>query len=141
MATFKDLDGDTWDVKVTCATIENIENHIGINLGLPDFGNPPLIVRLGVDSSLIIRLLWHCCAESAREYKVNRDEFFDMLEGKTFDDAAAAFRRAYVDFFLRRSIGGTGQRIKTAMEAIEAELNSGNKSTKPPATSDLTPAP
>lgn len=141
MKGFKDIDGDNWVIPVTMRTVMTIEAETGINLGMPDIGDPPLWSRLTSDAALVSRIIWICCRPFANKHDVTEDAFYeDILIGERFEKAHRAFLENYRDFFLSRSIGGTGQRVDRALTAFLHLLDSGLMSGKSPESLASTPA-
>lgn len=143
MKIFKDVDGDPYEIVLNIRTMSEIEALTGINLGLPDVGEPALWFRLTSDAMLVSRLIWLSCRASSvvKTHSIREDDFYeDILVGPRFEEAHRLFLEEYRDFFLRRSIGGTGQRIQTAVDAFLKVLNSGAMSTKSQGPSASIPA-
>lgn len=142
MKIFKDVAGAEYQIALNMRKIIEIEAVTGLNLGLPDLGDPPLWSRLTSDAVLASRLIWLAVrtCDTVKQNKITEDNFYeDILTGKLFEDAHKMFLEEYRDFFLSRSIGGTGQRLSKALDAFLVLLNSGPSSGKSPEPSGSTP--
>lgn len=141
MEAFKHQETGVWTVAITISMIAEVETRLGVNLGLPDWGTPPLWLRLIDDPVLASRILWVCCQQSAKTHGIPEDQFYeDILVGKAFQDAHVALLKAYRDFFQARSIGGAGPRLAANLTKFLDLINSGSSSGSLPGTSASTPA-
>jgi hypothetical protein len=140
MKSFKHPITGQWNLTLTVGTVAEIESRLGVNLGLPDWGTPPLYARIIDDPVLASRILWIVCQASAKDYQIPEDQFYDdILVGQTFMDAHVSLLKEYRDFFQARSIGGAGQRLSKLLSEFLDLISSGNSFTNLPDTSDKTP--
>jgi len=144
MKIFRDVDGDPYEIVLNVRTLTEIEAITGINLGLPDHGEPMLWLRLTSDPILVSRLIWLSCRNcpTVKENKriLTEDLFYeDILVDLHFEEAHKQFLAEYRDFFQQRSIGGTGPRVSKAVSTFLDLLNSGAMSTSSPGQSESIP--
>lgn len=143
MKIFKDVAGSPYELVLNMRTLTEIEAMTGLNLGLPDWGDPPLWARLTSDSILASRLIWLAVrsCETVKKNHITEANFYeDILTGTLFESAHRMFLEEYRDFFLSRSIGGMGPRLSKAVDAFLVLSSSGPKSGNSPAPSVATPA-
>lgn len=131
MPQFKDAKGDTWTVVVNGGTIKRAVDLLGVDLGDPLSGKPPLLTRFDTDIAFKVDLLYVACLPEAEKRGVADLEFAERLEGDALYAASEGFLEALSDFFrkLRRTHVVTAIRkerelVARSVEAIEQAIAS-----------------
>ncbi|MEQ8785133.1 MAG: hypothetical protein RIC55_02505 [Pirellulaceae bacterium] len=97
---FHDTAGRSWDLTLSIGTVRRLKQTLGVDLlAVLD---SDVLARLSVDLELFVNCLFVICQEQARAGGVTDEQFGAALGGDVFDEAAAAFTQALVDFFPQR---------------------------------------
>jgi hypothetical protein len=98
--TFKDTAGRTWDLTLSVGTVRRIKDALDVDL-MAVLDND-VLAKLSIDLELFVNCLFVICQEQAKEAGVSDEQLGSALGGDVFDEAAAAFTQALVDFFPQR---------------------------------------
>ena len=105
MKQFKDTRGEAWTVAVNGGTIKRASGLLGVDLGNPQAGSPPLLTRIDTDFAFLVDLLYVVVKPEADQRNLSDVQFSERLEGEALALAHDAFMEEWADFFrsVRRS--------------------------------------
>lgn len=99
MKLFRDKERREWTVDVTVATLRRIRDLAGLDLANPHQGDPPPIVRMDSDVSLLVDVLFAACKPQADAAGVDGEHFAAVLGGRALADARSALMQDLTLFF------------------------------------------
>ena len=117
--TFSDVDGRTWQLRLTIGNVRRIRDAAGV-----DFANitdGKVFLELGADVEKFARVLWVLCEQQAEFHQLDPEKFVEAFDGATIDAAAEALIAAILNF-TRASMRAPLQTV------IQAALSSRQKS-------------
>lgn len=132
MKQFKDSQGQTWTVAVNGGTIKRALDLLGVDLGEPLAGTPPLLTRFDTDLAFKVDLIYVACLPEAEKRGISDVEFAERLSGDVLYAASEAFLESLSDFFqslhrvhLVRAIQKQREIVARAMEMADQAIGSG----------------
>jgi hypothetical protein len=99
MPEFTDSTGQKWEVRVTGGTVKRASEKLGVDIGEPLAGDPPLLTRFDIDIAFKVDLLFVVCMPEAEKREVSDVDFAELLEGDALYHASEAFTEAWALFF------------------------------------------
>lgn len=99
MRQFVDSRGTSWPVAVNGYTVKRCRDLLGVDIGEPTSGDPPLIGRISTDIAFQVDLLYVVCKPKADDEKLSDVQFAERLEGDVLQAAYSAFMEEWADFF------------------------------------------
>ena len=131
MKQFTDSKGDTWNVEINGGTIKRVSDLLGVDLGQPLAGDPPLITQFDTDIVFKVNLLCAVCHTQIVGRNIGEIEFAERLSGEVLQAASDALWRELADFFqslgreevvgvMRKQRQIVSDAIKHATEVIES---------------------
>lgn len=128
MPTFSDVQGRSWSIAITVATLKRVRALAGIDLMEALSGT--LLDRLVSDPVLLGDVLYACVKPQADERQVTDDDFGRALAGDVIDAATSALLEAFVAFFpnprrrvLEKAVAKLAGWRTAALTAAEARLD------------------
>lgn len=100
MATFKDAQGELWDINLDAPTIQDVRDEDSLALDLAD-PQARFVSELATDAVKLVNLIWFLCRTQAAARKISDREFAKRLVGDAIDNAAEALEQAYMGFSRR----------------------------------------
>lgn len=114
MPKFVDTLGSTWDVEINGGTVRRAQRSLGVDIGKPNTGESPWLVRFEQDIAFKVDLLYVICQPEIRERGWTDEEFAGLLGGEVLRDASVAVYQALTDFFL--NLGMTEPALATQVQ-------------------------
>lgn len=100
MRTFADNMGRTWSLALTVAALSRVKGSaVAVNLCDLHEGDPPLVIRLERDLSLLADVTFEMVREQAEKSGLTRDQYMASLDGPACGRMAEAFWAELADFF------------------------------------------
>lgn len=99
MKLFRCKERRDWTIDVTVATLRRIRDLAGLDLANPHIGDPPPIIRMDGDVSLLVDVLYAACKPQADAAGVDSEHFAAVLGGQALADARKALMDDLVLFF------------------------------------------
>lgn len=93
MRSFKDTNGDAWDIDVNVGVLLRIKSELGVNLLDAPEDIPESVEKL-------VGILWCCVAKQLQERKITPEEFGCLLDGEAVKAGVDAFMEELLDFFI-----------------------------------------
>jgi hypothetical protein len=128
MPTFTDVQGRTWSIDITVATLKRVRGITGIDL--LDAVGGTLLDRLVSDPVLLGDVLYAVVKPQADERRVSDEDFGRALAGDVVDAATTALLEAFVAFFpsprrrvLQKAVAKLAGWRAAALTAAEAKLD------------------
>ena len=121
MPDFTDSKQTVWEIAVNGATIKRALAELGVDLGKPLEGDPPLLTRFDTDLAFKVDLLFVVCLPQARAREISDEQFAERLEGEALYRASTAFFDAWQAFFLslrRKDLAAAIAKERRAVEAL-----------------------
>jgi hypothetical protein len=141
MRTFQDAMGNTWQLQLNVDALKRIKAS-GIDLCAMLDGDPPLLVRLENDATLLADVVWAWIETQTKTQPMTRQAFDLSLNAEMLGELVKAFWGELSDFFQRLN-----PRIIRAMTMAQggrgenSQAASGSESTSSPEASGAIPAP
>ncbi len=128
MPTFIDVQGRTWSIDITVATLKRVRALVGVDL--IEAAGGTLLDRLVTDPVLLGDVLYACVKPQADERHVSDEEFGKALAGDVVEAATTALLEAFVAFFpsprrrvLEKAVAKLAGWRTAALTAAEARLD------------------
>ncbi len=99
MRTFKDGAGRNWDLRITVDDMRRVRQALDITLSDVREGNPPLLLRLDLDLTLLGAVVFELVRKQAENLGVSQEQFESSLDGDATARMAEAFWGELSDFF------------------------------------------
>lgn len=129
MASFKDVNGKSWELRITPTSMRRVETLTGVKLGtiLQDEFRP--LQEMFTDPVKTVDVLYALCQPEADRCKISDEQFGESMVGDALENAVDAFMEALADFFpsrqsqmLKRLFQKVKQYQTTLAEKAEAEF-------------------
>jgi uncharacterized FAD-dependent dehydrogenase len=128
VASFTDLEGETWAIRVTFADVRAVKDELGFDLPAMFDNGFAGLARLGTDFELLVSVVFALCKRQAEERKIGPDAFAARMGGDTLEAAADAVVDAVTDFFpgqkARETIRSVTNRLKRTSASVMERLPS-----------------
>jgi len=99
MKTFTDSTDEKWEISITAGTLKRAADLLGVDLGQPYAGEPPLMTRATTDLVFLVDLLWAICCPQAQARELTDVQFAERLGGEAIRAANDAFLDEWSLFF------------------------------------------
>lgn len=128
MPTFTDVQGRTWSIDISVATLKRVRSLTSIDL--LDAVGGTLLDRLVADPVLLGDVLYAVVKPQADERRISDEDFGRALAGDVVDAATTALLEAFVAFFpsprrrvLQKAVAKLAGWRTAALTAAEAKLD------------------
>lgn len=128
MRSFIDVQGRSWSIEITVATLKRVRALAGVDL--LEIAGGSLLDRLVVDPVLMGDVLYACVKPQADERQVGDDAFGRSLAGDVVEAATTALLEEIVAFFpsprrrlLEKALGKLAGWRATALTAADRRLD------------------
>ena len=131
MATFKDLNNNNWEIKITIGDLKRVKSITGHDLlAAENDDEVPLVVSLHDDSMLLADVVFALVKPQLDAKEINEEAFGLSLGGEAMANAYNALVEELSNFFHQRgdlALEKTLQKIKftikKALEAMEKKID------------------
>lgn len=127
----KDIQGREWLFRFTALTTRDLAADTKLDTKAL-VGDNSLLQRVGVDESLLYRVLWITIRPQAIALGITEDEWFGSLDNESLQAAAKEWVEAYINFshparqkVLSRTLAATQRKMDAAIQTVEAAIASG----------------
>ena len=125
MAAFKDVNGKTWDIRMTIGVARRIKSLASIDIFNVD--DDFLQNRLFTNPMTVADVLWAIVQPEAEKSKIDSEMFGESLGGSAMRDAQNALVEELADFFTGMGQGSKASALKkmqtTLMEADKEAMS------------------
>lgn len=102
MEVFQDRTGRDWEIQLTVGGVMRVKAHCQIDIGdVISFAGGKtsgVLERLGEDSELLCKTIWMMCEKQAASAGISQEDFFDLLDGESVENAAQALIDEIINF-------------------------------------------
>jgi hypothetical protein len=118
MHQFTDSQNDKWDLRITAGTVRRCAELLGVDIGDPMRGDPPMLTRFDTDIVFKVNTLWAVLKLEAEKKGFNEDQFAERLEGDALQAAHDAFYAELLDFFQSLHRADVVEAIRRQMQIV-----------------------
>ena len=90
---FQDSQNRTYNIRITILTIDAIRDRLGI-----DITEPQDLLTVSLDPVKICRVVFACVEKQVEAQGLTESEFYESMDGDSWESAAEAMLEAYVNF-------------------------------------------
>lgn len=136
MKEFTDSHGKTWPITINGFTVKRCRDLLGIDLGEPSNGTPPLLSRLS-DIAFVVDLLYVVCKPTADDKGLSDEQFAELLDGEVLANAHAKLMEEWADFFRKLRQPHKATMLAKQLAIVEAAMAEADKAMSSQAFDDL----
>ena len=130
MKTYRDKTGRIWTLAMTLGSAMAVKAALGVDLLVPEAGDPPLLARLSTDEALLGTVICELLRPQMEKEGVTVDDILNGFDGETLLLATEAFFAELADFFQSRgrtdraaAVKKQALMIQKAVQVAEARVN------------------
>ena len=122
MTPFTDSQNRSWGISLTIGSAKRVRDVLDVDLLQPEFGDPPLLTRLGTDRMLMAEVISCLLTDEYEAKGVDEADILAAFDGPTILAAQTAFYSEYADFFLSSGRTDLAKAVAKQTAMIEAGI-------------------
>lgn len=125
MACFKDINGKSWEVRITPTSMRRVKQLLGLNISTCLQDEFKTLQEIFSDPITVVDLLYALCKPEADASRISDEQFGEAMVGDVLPAAANAFLEALADFFPTRQgnlLRRMFRRMAEHQEALATEM-------------------
>lgn len=127
MHSFKDSANRDWIVSLNVDAIKRVKALLQIDLTKPTEGDPPLLIRLGIDVILLCDVLYAVCKPDCDQRSITDEQFGQAMGGDALLHGQRALLGELADFFHRLGHRQIKLMVEMQQKLIDATIAEAEK--------------
>lgn len=123
MASFK-ADGIEWKIELTVGMLGKIKRDVGLSLANSAIDPEKFVEVISTHPEKLVETLWVVCEKQATAAEKTPEQFGELFDGETLDQAVKALLNGTIDFFPKaRGRDAIRRGMPKAWTKIEKDVN------------------
>ncbi len=119
MTSYRDRNGNDWDIRLDVGLVGRLRTDAGFNLG-KEMVAERIAETLFTDPESFAKVLWVLCREQAEKRTITPEQFVSGLDFEAINNASLALMEAITDFFHRPAVAA---KMKSALPGWMAKVD------------------